>query len=216
VVNPPCRGAEGAGTDPTSEIVDNGQRARVVVQDPGACLRTYALSTTAMLRDGRPGSPRTVVERASWPTVRTRNDLFDALYALAVEETRENAVDAIRDGAFDEGRPYTCPAGGCFETGRLWTYAWTRDTSYAMDLGLGLMDPTRARNSLEFTLSERRGGGGLEFVQDTGTGGSWPVSSDRVVWALGAVATLAHLDGDARRAFRDLALDSSEVFRRFF
>jgi hypothetical protein len=208
VVNPPCRGAEGAGTDPTSEIVDNGQRARVVVQDPGACLRTYALSTTAMLRDGRPGSPRTVVERASWPTVRTRNDLFDALYALAVEETRENAVDAIRDGAFDEGRPYTCPAGGCFETGRLWTYAWTRDTSYAMDLGLGLMDPTRARNSLEFKLSERRGGGGLEFVQDTGTGGSWPVSSDRVVWALGAAATLAHLDGDARRAFRDRALDA--------
>jgi hypothetical protein len=127
VVSPPCRGAEGAGTDPTAELVDNGQRARVVVQDPGACLRTYALSTTAMLRDGRPGSPRTVVERASWPTVRTRNDLFDALYALAVEETRENAVDAIRDGAFDEGRPYTCPAGGCFETGRLWTYAWTRD-----------------------------------------------------------------------------------------
>ncbi len=29
-----------------------------------------------------------------------------------------------------------------------------------------------------------------------------------MVWALGAVATLAHLDGDARRAFRDRALDA--------
>lgn len=208
VPSPPCRAAEGAGADPTAEWVDNGQRARVVIQDPTACLRTYSLSSTAMLRDGRPGSPRMVSERASWPTVRTRNDLFDALYALAVEETRENGVDAIRDGAFDEGRPFTCPAGGCFETGRLWTYAWTRDTAYSVDLGLGLMDPQRARNSLEFKLSERRGGGGVEFVQDTGTGGSWPVSSDRVVWALGAATLLHHLDGEAQRPFRDRALDA--------
>ncbi|MEZ4394738.1 MAG: hypothetical protein R3A48_26995 [Polyangiales bacterium] len=212
---PPCRAAEGAGTADTSELVDNGQRARVVVQDPSACLRTYALSSTATLRDGRPGSPRMVSERASWPTVRTRNDLFDALYALAVEETRENGVEAIRDGAFDEGRPYTCPTGGCFETGRLWTYAWTRDTAYSVDLGLGAMDPVRARNSLEFKLSERRGGGATEFVQDTGTGGSWPVSSDRVVWALGAGALLNHLDGDARAAFRDRSLDAmTQVIER--
>lgn len=208
VVAPPCRAAEGVGTDPTDELVDNGQRARVVVQDPSACLRTYQLSSTGPLRDGVPGSPRAVSERASWPTVRTRNDLFDALYAMALEETRENGVAQIRDGAFDEGRPFVCPAEGCFETGRLWTYAWTRDSSYSIDLGLGVMDPLRARNTLEFKLSERRGGGGLEFVQDTGTGGSWPVSSDRVVWALGASTLLHQLDGDARARFRDRAFEA--------
>lgn len=204
----PCRAAEGQGTDPMSELVDNGQRARVVLNDPGACLRTYQLSTTAPLRDGQPGTPRTVSERASWPTVRTRNELFDALYALALEETRENGVAQIRDGAFDEGRPFMCPPEGCFETGRLWTYAWTRDSAYAIDLGLGVMDPLRARNTLEFKLSERRGGGGAEFVQDTGTGGSWPVSSDRVVWALGASRLLDQLTGEARTRFRDRAYEA--------
>ena len=36
--------------------------------------------------------------------------------------------------------------------------------------------------------------------------GSWPVSTDRVSWALGAEAVLATLDGDKRAVFADLAL----------
>ncbi len=203
-----CSQARGAGTAATDRLVDGTAMTSVTVLDPASCQRTYLLTTTAPLRDGQPANPRRVTERASFPTVRTRNDLFDALYALAHDEARENSVSAIHDGAFNDGSPIDCPPGGCFETGRLWTYVWTRDTSYSVDLALGALDPVRARNSLEFKLSARRGGGNPEVVQDTGTGGSYPVSTDRVVWALGASTLLRYLDGDARTAFASTAFEA--------
>src|SRR6185295_6288779 len=115
--------------------------------------------------------------------VRTKNTMFDALYALALDEAREDSVSSISDGAFNGGSAIPCD---CFQTGRKWTYVWTRDTAYSVFLGLAAIDPTRARKSLEFKLSELRAGGGREIVQDTGSGGSHPISTDRVVWAMGA------------------------------
>lgn len=203
-----CTQARGTGTAATDRWVDGTATASVTVIDPAVCPRTYQLSSTAPLRDGQPTNPRRVTERAGFSNVRTRNDLFDALYALAQDEARENSVSAIRDGAFNDGAAIDCPAGGCFETGRLWTYVWTRDTSYSVDLALAELDPVRAKNSLEFKLSDRRGGGMPEVVQDTGTGGSYPVSTDRVVWALGANALLTHLSGDARTAFLSRAFEA--------
>jgi len=208
VPSAPCTEARGTGMAPTDRYTDGTAMASVTVLDPRSCHRTYLLASTAPLRDGQPSNPRRVTERASFPTLRTRNDLFDALYALAQDEVRENSVNAIRDGAFDHGAPIACPPGGCFETGRLWTYVWTRDTAYSVHLALASLDPTRARNSMEFKLSPRRGGGDLQVVQDTGTGGSYPISTDRVVWALGAAELLKYLDGDARARFADRAFEA--------
>lgn len=198
-----CVSPDGADTAGTNALDDALGRASVTIEDAQACLRTYQLFSTAARRDDLPASPRTVTERGS--TLRSGHDLFDALYALALEEARESSVSSIRDGAFLNGTAVPCPAGGCYQTGRLWTYVWTRDTAYSVDLGLAALDPARARASLEFKLSERRGGGGEQIVQDTGSGGSYPVSSDRVVWALGAWTLLAHLEGAERIAFRDRA-----------
>ncbi len=199
-------GADGTGTDAWDDAL--GQ-ATVVVHDREACHRSYTLATTAALRHpGDRTNPRDVEELAGWPTLRSGHDLLDALYAMTLEEVRENSVDAIRDGGFNQGASVPCGQGGCFETGRLWNYVWTRDTAYAVDLGLAAMDPTRSRNSLAFKLSERREGGDLQIVQDTGSGGSYPVSSDRVAWALGAWELLRHLDGPEREAFRDSALEA--------
>jgi len=202
-----CVLPDGSGAAATNKLVDGTDEATVTTSG-AACKRTFTLSTTAALRDSLPANPRTIVELDDRPRVRTKNDLFDALYALAQVEAKEDSVEAISDGAFDEGRPMTCPAGGCFETGRLWKYVWTRDTAYSVDLGLASIDPTRARNSLEFKLSDRRGGGGAEIVQDTGSGGSWPVSTDRVVWAIGATKLLDWLAGAERTTFRDKAYDA--------
>jgi len=115
----------------------------------------------------------------------TGSVLFDALFALAQQEMDANRVDAIRDPAFDDGRPVPCE---CFQTGARWPYVWTRDMSFAADLALGRVDPVRTRQSLRFKLSPARDGRtpGLFVAQDTGSGGSWPISSDRVVWFLGA------------------------------
>jgi hypothetical protein len=130
----------------------------------------------------------------------------DALYALTLDEVREAGVDAISDGAFDGGAPLSCGPAGCFETGELWTWVWTRDTAYAIDLGLGAHDAARARQLPRVQAVERKSDDGdLQVVQDTGSGGSWPVSSDRVVWALGARRLLGELPGRGPRRLRHRA-----------
>ncbi|HET7930993.1 MAG TPA: Six-hairpin glycosidase-like protein, partial [Rhodanobacteraceae bacterium] len=113
-----------------------------------------------------------------------------------------DSVESIRDAAFDHDQPMPCH---CFETGAKWHYVWTRDLSYAVDLGLWRYDAARSRNGLLFKLSDVRAKGvpqGLYPMQDTGSGGSWPISTDRVVWFLAA----RHLLGDKStdgRAFAD-------------
>ncbi|MBD7954825.1 Six-hairpin glycosidase-like protein [Stenotrophomonas sp. Sa5BUN4] len=115
----------------------------------------------------------------------TASPMFDALFALAQQELDQDRVEAIRDPSFDEGRPVPCE---CFKTGANWPYVWTRDVSFAADLALARLDPQRTRRSLQFKLSQARDGhtAGLFVAQDTGSGGSWPISSDRIVWFLAA------------------------------
>jgi glycogen debranching enzyme len=120
----------------------------------------------------------------------SNNALFDALFSLTQQERAQNSVSEITDWGFNDQQPVPCP---CFETGAKWHYVWTRDLSYALDLGFGYLDPERARNSLLFKTSKvrpeliARGVAPTEVaLQDTGSGGSWPVSSDRVVWVLAA------------------------------
>jgi hypothetical protein len=203
-----CLAADGTASPSSEAWSDGPYQATVLVEDRPTCARRYVLSTTAPLRDDLPANPRSVSELEGQPVLRTGHDLFDALYALAHEEVREASVGAISNFAFNDGNPIPCAEGGCFETGRLWTYVWTRDTAYAVALGLGLVDPTRAKNSLEFKTSSRRDGTRREIVQDTGTGGSYPISSDRAVWALGARALLHLLEGEEREAFAKLALEA--------
>jgi hypothetical protein len=183
---------------------DESDSTKVAQQGGGTCARTFELTTTAAQRDARPKT-RTVREVEGFPSLQTGHVMFNALYALALEEVRESQVNQIRDGAFNQGNAMPCEAGGCFETGKLWTYVWTRDTAYAVHLGLAALDPLRARTSLAFKTSTRRDDDALQIVQDTGSGGSYPISTDRVVWALGAYETLKFLEGDARVAFLERA-----------
>lgn len=71
---------------------------------------------------------------------------------------------------------------GLLRAGASWQGVWTRDTAYAAVLGGALAAPEAFRRSLMSRVRE-----GI-ILQDTGTGGGWPVSTDRVVWALGAWA----------------------------
>ena len=57
------------------------------------------------------------------------------------------------------------------------------------------------KKSTSTTTSSTTGSGG-----DTGSGGSWPVSTDRVSWAFAAQSVLDQLDGDERQAFAAQAL----------
>ena len=133
------------------------------------------------------GGKREIAQQPARTT--TSSAMFDALFALAQSELAQARVSTITDHAYNNGQPVPCE---CLETGAKWPYVWTRDLAYATDLALFRFDPQRARNGLEFKLSGVRGAAATAkaqatyVVQDTGSGGSWPVSTDRVAWFLGA------------------------------
>lgn len=182
------------------------------VTDEQNGLRTYVQQTTQKLRDPVPQFS-VYTEDAAFPKVRSGSIAFDALFALAVDEFKLDSVEKIKDSSYNQGQAIEC---ACFETGEKWHYVWTRDLAYAAHLGLAWLDPKRVKNALEFKLSGYREGinkpkyaagssNGLQVIQDTGSGGSWPISSDRVTWALGADAAINMLFSDDRREFSEQA-----------
>jgi len=191
------------------------EQARFSLIDPQSPLRSYTHSTTLQLRDPVP-QHASYAESAERPYTRSGNLAFDALFALAGSEMAQDAVREIKDGNYNAGAAIPCD---CFETGEKWHYVWTRDLSYAADLGLALLDPQRVRNSLDFKLAGWRAGipkapqvpgtaDGLQIVQDTGSGGSWPVSTDRMTWAFAAEEVLRTLAPAERQAFAVKALQA--------
>lgn len=158
----------------------------------------YRLTTTSQLRDNIPwNKERTVTKTNQYPMVHSDSLLFDALYALSIEELKENSVEQITDHSFSTSDCH------CFETGRKWNYVWTRDISYSAHLGLAALNQKRTLESLLFKVSKRRGqaDNSIEVVQDTGTGGSWPISTDRVVWSIAAKELLKYLTVKERAQF---------------
>lgn len=208
-VEPDGAGGQDAGPTPPASLSYPLGVATVAVQKPDSDARIYTLKSS---HDPGPGLPKptavTFDEPAGRPILRSGHLVLDALYALAVYEAGLNSVDQLTDGAFNGGKPVACK---CFQTGEKWTWAWTRDTAYAVDLGLAALDPERARDTLLFKLGAPKaavGGGKAQLVQDTGTGGSWPVSTDRVIWALGALRVLDFLSGQARQDFLKTAYNA--------
>lgn len=191
--------AGGTDSDWHHALEWQGQRTSVEVQPLEGDLRLYRFLNTDAAGASR---ERTVTESQS--RVRTGNALFDGLYALALAEAREDSVEQITDGQFNAGEPIPCH---CFETGAKWPYVWTRDISYSVDLGLALLDPVRALNSLLFKQSALRPellspalADAQVVAQDTGSGGSWPISTDRVVWIHAASDLLGNLSAELAAA----------------
>lgn len=189
--------------------------AQFSYQETEGGLRKYVHSTNQLLRDPVPQFS-SYQEHSDQPYLRSGNVAFDALFALAIDEMKLNSVANIQDGNYNLGKAIECE---CFETGEKWNYVWTRDLSYAANLGLGFFDPERVENSLRFKVAPLRRNvrqqlasdivpQGLQIVQDTGSGGSWPISTDRVTWAFGAESILANMPQNKRAEFVKAAFDA--------
>lgn len=89
--------------------------------------------------------------------------LLNALYNMSLEEMIENVRE---DGAFSAGLK--------------WPGVWTRDVSYSIILSLALVNPDVSKTSLMAKVKDGK------IIEDTGTGGSWPISTDRMVWVIAA------------------------------
>ncbi|UYI50211.1 amylo-alpha-1,6-glucosidase [Vibrio natriegens] len=184
---------------------DSSDTVTFSVKDPGAEMREFGISTTTELRDAL--DQGVVVNEQAGPRVLSGDVAFDALFALTMKELDQLAVSEIKDGNYNYNNPIKAEV---FETGAKWHYVWTRDLAYAADLSLALMNPTRVQNGLNFKLSAFRETteqqyDGEQIVQDTGTGGSWPISTDRTSWALGAERLLSALDGEEYSQFAERA-----------
>jgi hypothetical protein len=100
---------------------------------------------------------------SAFPQYQSHYKISDALYNLALEEM-EKAVEP----------------DSTFRTGKEWGGVWTRDISYSIILSMAVLQPKVAVYSLMRKVQDGR------IIQDTGTGGAYPVSSDRMIWAVAA------------------------------
>ncbi|WP_211229785.1 MGH1-like glycoside hydrolase domain-containing protein [Olivibacter sitiensis] len=100
----------------------------------------------------------------AYPKYQSDHVLSDALYNLSLEEmTKDIEADST------------------FRTGKEWSGVWTRDISYSIILSMAALQPEVAKKSLMRKVQNQR------IIQDTGTGGAYPVSTDRMIWAVAAM-----------------------------
>jgi hypothetical protein len=101
---------------------------------------------------------------SAFPQYSSDYKISDALYNMALEEM-ERAVEP----------------DSTFRTGKEWAGVWTRDISYSIILSMAYLQPQVAKNSLLRKVNKNK-----RIIQDTGTGGAWPCSTDRMIWAVAA------------------------------
>ncbi len=99
-----------------------------------------------------------------YPALSTGNTLQEAVYNMALDEM-VNAVE-----------PDTT-----LRTGKEWSGVWTRDVSYSILLSMAYLQPEASMISLMKKVDPLG-----RIIQDTGSGGAWPVSTDREIWAVAA------------------------------
>lgn len=100
----------------------------------------------------------------AYPVLETENMLHRAIYNMALDEM-VNAVE-----------PDTT-----LRTGKEWAGVWTRDVSYSIILSMAALQPEASMISLMKKVNPSG-----QIIQDTGSGGAWPISTDRMVWVLAA------------------------------
>ena len=101
---------------------------------------------------------------SSYPQLVTPNKLHAAIYNMGLDEM-VNAVE-----------PDTT-----LRTGKEWAGVWTRDVSYSILLSMAYLQPEASMISLTKKVDPLG-----RIIQDTGSGGAWPVSTDREIWCVAA------------------------------
>ncbi len=101
---------------------------------------------------------------SDYPKLSGGNPLMEALYNMSLDEM-VNAVE-----------PDTT-----LRTGKEWAGVWTRDVSYSIILSMAALQPEASMISLLKKINPEG-----QIIQDTGSGGAWPISTDRMVWTIAA------------------------------
>ncbi|GAB3868844.1 hypothetical protein GCM10028824_14810 [Hymenobacter segetis] len=155
------------GTAPLSWDFDNlTNKTELEMKDPdgdGIYEATLTLNQPTAAKTTAASWKKTI-NTDDFPQYASDYPLADALYNLALEEARR-AVEP----------------DSTFRTGKEWAGVWTRDVSYSIILAQASLQPKVAMNSLLRKVSPTG-----RIIQDTGTGGAYPCSTDRIIWATAA------------------------------
>jgi hypothetical protein len=135
------------------------------LKDEGGHIYSATLILNAQ-EDEKKTNPRWDLSKdiSAYPQYRSPYPISDALYNLSLEEM----VNAIEPDS-------------TFRTGKEWAGVWTRDISYSIILSMAYLQPEVAMRSLMRKVNRKK-----RIIQDTGTGGAWPCSTDRMIWAVAA------------------------------
>ena len=101
---------------------------------------------------------------SAFPQYKSGYSISDALYNMSLEEM----IKAVEPDS-------------TFRTGKEWAGVWTRDISYSIILSMAHLQPGVAMKSLLRKVNKKG-----RIIQDTGTGGAYPCSTDRMIWAVAA------------------------------
>ena len=135
---------------------------------------------------------------SAYPALKDSNKLLQAVYTMGLDEM-VNAVE-----------PDTT-----LRTGKEWSGVWTRDVSDSIILSMAALQPEASMISLMKKVNEEG-----QIIQDTGSGGAWPISTDRMIWVLAAYEVYkatgdkAWLEKIYPVAERSLAKDSATVMSK--
>ena len=110
---------------------------------------------------------------SAYPVLETPYLIEETAYNIGVDES-VNAVEP----------------DGTLRTGTEWGGVWTRDVSYSIIHSMSFIQTEAAKTSLMCKVNSKG-----EIVQDTGTGGAWPCSTDREIW-VGAAWEIYKVTGD--------------------
>ena len=135
---------------------------------------------------------------SSYPSLQTPYLIEEAAFNIGLDES------------INEVEP-----DGTLRTGLEWGGVWTRDVSYSIIHSMSYIQTEASKTSLMCKVDPR----GM-IIQDTGTGGAWPCSTDREIW-VGAAWEIYKVTGDMDWlktvypiAKRSLEVDMRTVFEK--
>ena len=138
---------------------------KLLLKDNGNHIFSTTLMLNASSDDKKTDSKwRLLKDISAYPQYKSSYPVADAVYNMSLEEM----INAIEPDS-------------TFRTGKEWAGVWTRDISYSIILSMAYMQPEVAMKSLLRKVNKKK-----RIIQDTGTGGAYPCSTDRMIWAVAA------------------------------
>ena len=143
-------------------VIQHQFTARIV--SPTEIQSDYQSSTSMPVKDKTAVSWKLSRDITAFPQYHSELPVSDAVYNLSLEEM----IRAVEKDS-------------TFRTGEKWGGVWTRDISYSIIHSMAYMQPRVAMYSLLRKVNKKK-----RIIQDTGTGGAYPCSTDRIIWAVAA------------------------------